>query len=402
MINLYLYIMRKSLLQNFLFWHISESGGTKTGWMTLAEFISSQLAAWLSIRAKTLHQRQYGSLIQTPIWPDNYSKFMPTIRINSWGDGVIIQSFFRISQGWGHSKNTHIFHIFSSGLKFSLVWGFKCSIVWLIQIPLSSPGSPVPSSQLLGARLQSAPTLTDVYPTRQKLHKQLSDPLQPSSSSSCSHSPQLGRPANLGSSPTKLLGSSPRTSDWLQKSPLPTIIGSPTKVGTRLTLHLWSCYEITYSTSSLTFLFLTFRPFLHHLRFLRRRRPVTWWRWLTVLYPQRRWQMHETSVHITAALTSADAQLHLRAAGPLAGWSISSLSHLNLHLTWWKSDTTPQTSLVSHFWLSCTRLILRPTGVILHHSVKKKPVIIWVRTQAHLCMSVSYAWVCGNVQTWVL
>ncbi|KAG7218368.1 hypothetical protein INR49_006883 [Caranx melampygus] len=92
----------------------------------------------------------------------------------------------------------------------------------------SSGGSPVPSSQLLGARLQSAPTLTEVYQTRQKLHKQLSDPVQPSSS--CSHSPQLGRPANLGSSPTKLLGSSPRTSDWLQKSPLPTIIGSPTKI----------------------------------------------------------------------------------------------------------------------------------------------------------------------------
>ncbi|KAM7399839.1 hypothetical protein PAMP_019080 [Pampus punctatissimus] len=92
----------------------------------------------------------------------------------------------------------------------------------------SSGGSPVPSSQLLGARLQSAPTLTEVYQTRQKLHKQLSDPVQPSSSS-CSHSPQLGRPVNLGSSPTKLLGSSPRTSDWLQKSPLPTIIGSPTK-----------------------------------------------------------------------------------------------------------------------------------------------------------------------------
>uniref|UniRef100_A0A668UXY3 non-specific serine/threonine protein kinase n=1 Tax=Oreochromis aureus TaxID=47969 RepID=A0A668UXY3_OREAU len=91
----------------------------------------------------------------------------------------------------------------------------------------SSGGSPIPSSQLLGARLQSAPILTEVYQTRQKLHKQLSDPVQPSSS--CSHSPQLGRPANLGSSPTKLLGSSPRTSDWLQKSPLPTIIGSPTK-----------------------------------------------------------------------------------------------------------------------------------------------------------------------------
>lgn len=89
----------------------------------------------------------------------------------------------------------------------------------------SSGGSPVPSSQLLGARLQSAPTLSDMYQTRQKLHKQLSDPVQPTAS--CSHSPQMGRPVNLGSSPTKLLGSSPRTSDW--KSPLPTIIGSPTK-----------------------------------------------------------------------------------------------------------------------------------------------------------------------------
>ncbi|XP_028321353.1 serine/threonine-protein kinase ULK2 isoform X2 [Gouania willdenowi] len=94
----------------------------------------------------------------------------------------------------------------------------------------SSGGSPIPPSQLLGARLQSAPTLSDMYQTRQKLYKQLSDPVPPSSSSvSCGHSPQLGRPANLGSSPTKLLGSSPRTSDWLQKSPLPTIIGSPTK-----------------------------------------------------------------------------------------------------------------------------------------------------------------------------
>uniref|UniRef100_A0A8C7G7B3 non-specific serine/threonine protein kinase n=1 Tax=Oncorhynchus kisutch TaxID=8019 RepID=A0A8C7G7B3_ONCKI len=91
--------------------------------------------------------------------------------------------------------------------------------------------SPVPSSQLLGARLQSSPTLTEVYQTRQKLHKQLSDPIQPSTSNyPPSHSPHLGRPGNLGTSPTKHLGSSPRSSDWLTKSPLPTIIGSPTKV----------------------------------------------------------------------------------------------------------------------------------------------------------------------------
>ncbi|MCJ8740033.1 hypothetical protein PDJAM_G00054210 [Pangasius djambal] len=94
----------------------------------------------------------------------------------------------------------------------------------------SSGGSPVPSSQLLGARLQSAPTLTDVYQNKQKLYKQLSDPVQPTALAyPPTHSPQLGRPGNLGTSPTKHLGSSPRTSDWLQKSPLPTIIGSPTK-----------------------------------------------------------------------------------------------------------------------------------------------------------------------------
>ncbi|XP_030632263.1 serine/threonine-protein kinase ULK2 isoform X3 [Chanos chanos] len=94
----------------------------------------------------------------------------------------------------------------------------------------SSSSSPVPSSQLLGARLQSAPTLTEVYQTKQKLHKQLSDPVHPTTSAyPSSHSPQLGRPGNLGTSPTKHLGSSPRSSDWLQKSPLPTIIGSPTK-----------------------------------------------------------------------------------------------------------------------------------------------------------------------------
>ncbi|XP_062873328.1 serine/threonine-protein kinase ULK2 isoform X2 [Trichomycterus rosablanca] len=94
----------------------------------------------------------------------------------------------------------------------------------------SSGGSPVPSSQLLGARLQSAPTLTDVHQNKQKLQKQLSDPVQLTVLAyPPTHSPQLGRPGNLGTSPTKHLGSSPRTSDWLQKSPLPTIIGSPTK-----------------------------------------------------------------------------------------------------------------------------------------------------------------------------
>uniref|UniRef100_A0AAQ5YG99 non-specific serine/threonine protein kinase n=1 Tax=Amphiprion ocellaris TaxID=80972 RepID=A0AAQ5YG99_AMPOC len=112
-----------------------------------------------------------------------------------------VRNYQRIKQNLSSSPTTTV---------EEAVWN-KLRIIYVLLIC-----SPVPSSQLLGARLQSAPTLTEVYQTRQKLHKQLSDP--------------LGRPANLGSSPTKLLGSSPRASDWLQKSPLPTIIGSPTKV----------------------------------------------------------------------------------------------------------------------------------------------------------------------------
>ncbi|XP_030077954.1 serine/threonine-protein kinase ULK2 isoform X2 [Microcaecilia unicolor] len=98
----------------------------------------------------------------------------------------------------------------------------------------SSGGSPVPQSQspqsLMGARLQSAPTLTDIYQNKQKLRKQHSDPVCPSyAGHGFSHSPQPCRPVSLGASPTKHMGSSPRSSEWLYKTPLPTIIGSPTK-----------------------------------------------------------------------------------------------------------------------------------------------------------------------------
>ncbi|NXB30871.1 ULK2 kinase, partial [Eulacestoma nigropectus] len=98
-----------------------------------------------------------------------------------------------------------------------------------------STGSPIPPSQspqslLMGARLQSAPTLTDIYQNKQKLRKQHSDPVCPSYAGyGYSHSPQPSRPGSLGTSPTKHMGSSPRSSDWLFKTPLPTIIGSPTK-----------------------------------------------------------------------------------------------------------------------------------------------------------------------------
>uniref|UniRef100_G1P999 non-specific serine/threonine protein kinase n=1 Tax=Myotis lucifugus TaxID=59463 RepID=G1P999_MYOLU len=98
----------------------------------------------------------------------------------------------------------------------------------------NSSGSSVPQSQLpqsffLGARLQSAPSLTDIYQHKQKLRKQHSDPVCPSyTGAGCSHSPQPSRPGSLGTSPTEHL-SSPRSSDWFFKTPLPTIIGSPTK-----------------------------------------------------------------------------------------------------------------------------------------------------------------------------
>ncbi|XP_067421925.1 serine/threonine-protein kinase ULK2 isoform X7 [Emydura macquarii macquarii] len=99
----------------------------------------------------------------------------------------------------------------------------------------NASGSPIPQSQspqslLMGAKLQSAPTLTDIYQNKQKLRKQHSDPVCPSYAGyGYSHSPQPSRPVSLGTSPTKHMGSSPRSSDWLFKTPLPTIIGSPTK-----------------------------------------------------------------------------------------------------------------------------------------------------------------------------
>ncbi|XP_027945331.1 serine/threonine-protein kinase ULK2 isoform X9 [Eumetopias jubatus] len=92
------------------------------------------------------------------------------------------------------------------------------------------PQGPSPQSHLLGARLQSAPTLTDIYQNKQKLRKQHSDPVCPShAGAGYGYSPQPSRPGSLGTSPTKHMGSSPRGSDWFFKTPLPTIIGSPTK-----------------------------------------------------------------------------------------------------------------------------------------------------------------------------
>ncbi|XP_053786733.1 serine/threonine-protein kinase ULK2 isoform X2 [Desmodus rotundus] len=94
----------------------------------------------------------------------------------------------------------------------------------------SGPQAQSPQSFLLGARLPSAPTLADAHQNKQKLRKQHSDPVcQAHMGTAHSGSPQPGRPGSLGTSPTKHTGSSPRGSDWFFKTPLPTIIGSPTK-----------------------------------------------------------------------------------------------------------------------------------------------------------------------------
>ncbi|NXB07458.1 ULK2 kinase, partial [Cnemophilus loriae] len=110
----------------------------------------------------------------------------------------------------------------------SLEWNF--TLLFVISTGSPIPPSQSPQSLLMGARLQSAPTLTDIYQNKQKLRKQHSDPVCPSYAGyGYSHSPQPSRPGSLGTSPTKHMGSSPRSSDWLFKTPLPTIIGSPTK-----------------------------------------------------------------------------------------------------------------------------------------------------------------------------
>ncbi|KAJ7308812.1 hypothetical protein JRQ81_008080 [Phrynocephalus forsythii] len=98
--------------------------------------------------------------------------------------------------------------------------------------PASSqpPQLPQPPLTAGAARLQSSPTLTDIYQSKQRLRKQHSDPVCPSyAGHGHGHSPQPPRPVSLGTSPTKHPGTSPRGSDWLFRTPLPTIIGSPTK-----------------------------------------------------------------------------------------------------------------------------------------------------------------------------
>uniref|UniRef100_A0A8D2L8J2 non-specific serine/threonine protein kinase n=1 Tax=Varanus komodoensis TaxID=61221 RepID=A0A8D2L8J2_VARKO len=91
----------------------------------------------------------------------------------------------------------------------------------------SPQGAPVPDPSLrgMGSRLHSAPNLSDLHSCRQKITKQYSDPLVPPFSPV-----PAGQPAQPhGLQPCRPLRSSPKLSEFMQWSPLPTIMGSPTK-----------------------------------------------------------------------------------------------------------------------------------------------------------------------------
>ncbi|XP_069476172.1 serine/threonine-protein kinase ULK1 isoform X2 [Ambystoma mexicanum] len=86
--------------------------------------------------------------------------------------------------------------------------------------------SPHDSPHGMGSRLHSAPNLSDLQSGRQSIRKQYSDPVvRPAMPTQASqplqiHGVQSGRP----------MRSSPKLSEFMQRSPLPTIVGSPTKV----------------------------------------------------------------------------------------------------------------------------------------------------------------------------
>uniref|UniRef100_K7FPI9 non-specific serine/threonine protein kinase n=1 Tax=Pelodiscus sinensis TaxID=13735 RepID=K7FPI9_PELSI len=93
------------------------------------------------------------------------------------------------------------------------------------RIPI--PGSSVAdhSSRGMGCRLPSAPNLSDLHSRPQKITKQHSDPLV----TRFGHTP-ASQPLQVhGFQPCRQLRSSPKLSEFMQRSPLPTILGSPTK-----------------------------------------------------------------------------------------------------------------------------------------------------------------------------
>uniref|UniRef100_A0A8D0H1M6 non-specific serine/threonine protein kinase n=1 Tax=Sphenodon punctatus TaxID=8508 RepID=A0A8D0H1M6_SPHPU len=88
------------------------------------------------------------------------------------------------------------------------------------RVPMPGASVPDQSPRGMGSRLHSAPNLSDLHSCRQKITKQYSDPLVP----------HFGQPLSThGLQPCRQLRSSPKLSEIMQRSPLPTIMGSPTK-----------------------------------------------------------------------------------------------------------------------------------------------------------------------------
>lgn len=99
--------------------------------------------------------------------------------------------------------------------------------MWFVTV-FGPPGASAPehSPRGMGSRLHSAPNLSDLHSCRQKITKQHSDPLV----AHFGHTP-VSQPLQIhGLQHCRQLRSSPKLSEFMQRSPLPTIMGSPTKV----------------------------------------------------------------------------------------------------------------------------------------------------------------------------
>ncbi|KAM6403974.1 serine/threonine-protein kinase ULK1 isoform 1-T1 [Rhynochetos jubatus] len=93
------------------------------------------------------------------------------------------------------------------------------------RIPVAASSAPDHSPRGMGSRLHSAPNLSDLHSCRQKITKQHSDPLV----AHFGHT-QVSQPLQIhGLQHCRQLRSSPKLSEFMQRSPLPTIMGSPTK-----------------------------------------------------------------------------------------------------------------------------------------------------------------------------
>ncbi|KAM7090061.1 serine/threonine-protein kinase ULK1 isoform X4 [Ciconia boyciana] len=93
------------------------------------------------------------------------------------------------------------------------------------RIPVAGSSALEHSPRGMGSRLHSAPNLSDLHSCRQKITKQHSDPLV----AHFGHSP-VSQPLQIhGLQHCRQLRSSPKLSEFMQRSPLPTIMGSPTK-----------------------------------------------------------------------------------------------------------------------------------------------------------------------------